>query len=185
MIYRAVVLGAAAALAGISGAAGAASAADDTVAVEWQHRHASFNYFGVTVLYSCDGLEGQVRRILVYLGARSDLKVTAGCARGPDELVHDAWVDLDFSVPVPANTAAAGALRARWTHLELSPEHPNFMSRGDCELMQTMKDMVTKNFSTQGLDYKTSCFPGELTFDGFAVKGELLETVLPKTLPPA
>jgi hypothetical protein len=184
------VLGAAAVLTGLSasGANGAALKFDaattgaDTVPVTWQRHHMTFNYFGITVLYSCDALERQVGRILTYLGARSDLKVTAsGCPRGPESPSHNAWVDADFYVPVPAsdasNTSAASTAKARWTPVDLTPSQPYFMGKGDCELVQGMKDLVTKGFAMRGLDYSTSCFPGELTNDGFVVRGDVLKVM--------
>lgn len=135
-----------------------------------------FNYFGVAVLYSCDALESQVQRILMYFGARNDLQVTAGgCPRGPEDPSHHAWVDADFFAPAPASDAdETGAVLARWTPVKLTPGHPNFMDKGDCDLVQGMKDIVTMNFTVRGLDYATACFPGELTNDGFAVTGEAL-----------
>ena len=68
------------------------SAAEDSAAAgavvtgTWVHRHASFTYWGVTALYSCDGLEDNIRALLVHLGARkNDVKVNArGCPHGPE-----------------------------------------------------------------------------------------------------
>jgi hypothetical protein len=161
---------------------GASAAAVDGVPVAWQHQRVTINYFGVTTLYTCDGLEEQIRRVLLYLGARKDLRVIGHCAYGSNVPVHDAIVDADFYVPAPVGDSAVGAAAmAQWTPLELTPRHPNFMSADDCELMQDMKDAVVKNFNLRGLDYRTSCFPNELSIDGFAVKGEALKVLAPKT----
>ncbi len=51
------------------------------VASTWQHHKVEFQYFGVTTLYTCDGLEAQVGRILQFLGARKDLQVRANALR--------------------------------------------------------------------------------------------------------
>jgi hypothetical protein len=152
----------------------------DKIPIAWQHHRTTFSYFGVTVLYSCDGLEEQVRRILLYLGARGDLKVrTRGCPHGPDAPTHNAWVDVDFHAPVPAGGGSADTVMAQWTRMELKPRHPSFLSEGDCELMQDMKDLVTGSFTVRDIDYRASCFPNPPSIDGFAVKGLTLKVAAP------
>jgi hypothetical protein len=61
----------------------------------------------------------------------------------------------------------------------VTPRRPNFMGDGDCELVQGMKDLITKNFSLRDVQYRTDCFPRQITLDGFAVKGQALRAVLP------
>ena len=64
------------------------SASGPVVAGTWVHRHANFTYWGVTALYSCDGLEDNIRSLLVHLGARKDdVKVNArGCPSAPERV---------------------------------------------------------------------------------------------------
>jgi hypothetical protein len=153
----------------------------DIVTSAWQHHKVMFSYFGFTSLYTCDGLEDQVRRILLHLGARKDVTVRASGCPGPDNTPsHSAWVDADFYTLVPAADASgAGAVNARWTPLEVTPRRPSFMGGGDCELIQEMKDLVTKNFSLRDVEYRTDCVPHEVTLDAFAVKGQALKAVPP------
>src|SRR5882762_7567558 len=67
------------------------------VAGSWQHHTVKLNYYGITALYTCSGLEDHVKDILVHFGARKDAKVRAsGCFRGPDSPSHSAWIDADF-----------------------------------------------------------------------------------------
>ena len=174
----------AAACAGSSAPAAATPAGDSaTVPITWQHQRAEFNYLGHTVLYSCDGLEDQVRRILLYFGARSDLKVSAvGCTRGAEGPTRHAWVNADFDLPVPAVGAGAGTpVRAQWAEVKLTPRQPNFMSKDDCELIDSMKDLVTHHLQLRGLEYRTNCFPGSLSEDGFAVTAQALKVAEPKS----
>jgi hypothetical protein len=150
-----------------------------SVPITWQHHHATFSYFGLTVLYSCDGLEEQVRRILLYLGARGDLKVIAtGCPDASGGPTRNAWINADFDVPVPLAGSGAPAGNpevAQWLEVTLTPKHPSFMGKGDCELIESMKDLLNNDLNIRGLDYTTSCFPGSLSDDGFNVKGEALK----------
>ena len=46
----------------------------------WQEHKGSVAYFGITSIYSCSGIEGKVRQVLLLLGARKDMSVNAiGC----------------------------------------------------------------------------------------------------------
>jgi hypothetical protein len=151
----------------------------DVVAGEWQHHKVTFSYFGITSLFTCDGLEGRVRQILLHLGARRDVKVYATGCPGPfNTPSRTAWVDADFYTLAPAAHAdGSGTVRARWTSLELTTRRPYFMGDGDCELINEMKDLITKNFSLRGIEYRTSCIPHELSLDSYAVKGQALTEV--------
>jgi hypothetical protein len=156
----------------------------DVLSSEWQHRKLGFAYSGVTTLYTCDGLEDHVRQILLYLGARKDLKVRATGCPGPfNSPSRTAFVDIDFYALVPAagrpapGAPAPATLNGHWTPLELTPRRPNFMGDGDCELMQGMKDFITKNFTLRAVEYRTSCFPHEVSLEGFSVKGQALRAL--------
>jgi hypothetical protein len=171
--------------AGWSGHAAAADAAAaapaDAVGSVWQHHKVTFNYMAFTSLYTCSGLEDQVRRILLHLGARKDVKVSAVGCPGPDNTPsRDAWVDADFYSLVPAaDEAGSDSVKARWTSLEMSPRRPSFMGDGDCELMERMKDTIIKNFSLRGVEYRTDCVPHQLWPEGYSVKGQTLQAVAP------
>src|SRR5271167_4917338 len=85
-----------------AGAAGLAFAAESAggansgvVASTWQHHTVSFPYFGRTSKYNCDALESTVRAILLHLGARRDLTVTAGGCGPANTPGRSAFVDTD------------------------------------------------------------------------------------------
>ena len=153
-----------------------AAPSTDTMSGTWQHHHLRFNYFGVTALYTCDGLEDRVGQILLHLGARKDIKVSASGCTGAHTPSRDALVALDFYALVPA-ADESGTVNARWTPLEMTPLRPRFMGGGDCELIQQMKDVITQNFSWRNLDYRTRCAPHGVTIDAFEVKGQALRAI--------
>jgi hypothetical protein len=157
------------------------ASSDGIVAGAWQHHKVTFNYFGATSLFTCGGLEGHVRELLLHIGARNDATVTAAGCPGPyDTPSRSAWVSADFYTLVPAADAGrSDTVKARWTSLEVTPRRPHFMGEGDCELMQGMKDLITQNFSLRDMQYRTSCFPNALSLDGFAIKGRALRAVPP------
>jgi hypothetical protein len=147
-------------------------------ATAWQHHKAEFNYSGFTSAYTCDGMEGKVRQIMQFLGARKGMTVNAsGCPRGLDSPSHMVWVTLEFDTLAPAAAGAATAdlVPAQWTEFRLTGQRPFFMDSGDCELIAAMKPMLTANFSLRALDYSTRCTPHEVTFADFRVKGEVLK----------
>ena|ERR1700722_2151362 len=156
----------------------AAPPAGEVVDGIWQHHQVSFNYVGITTLYSCDGLEEQVSRILLHFGARKDVHVRATGCPGPfNGPSHDAFVDANFYTLAPApaaDTAGSAAVKARWTALQLTSRNPSFMDDGDCELVREMKDLITKNFSLRNLEYRADCFPHDVTLDEFSVKVQAL-----------
>jgi len=166
-----------------------ASATDDepaggpVVAGTWEHRHASFHYDGITSLYSCSGLESNIRALLQHMGARKDLTVRAyGCPGGYDAPGRTAIVDVDFYSLVPsADAKAANSVQARWTPVTVSANHPNFIGQGDCELIHEMKDILLKNFSLRDLNYRTDCLPYQVNINDFSVEAEILEP-LPATV---
>jgi hypothetical protein len=179
--------GAVAVLAGLSCGSPSSAAAEattasppaDIVTGTWQPHKVTFSYYGITSLYTCDGLEDRVRQILLHLGARRDVKVYASGCPGPfNTPSHSAWVDADFYSLAPAADAdASDTVKARWAPMEVTARRPNFMGDGDCELMQGMKDLITKNFSLRGIEYRTNCVPHELWMDSYAVKGQALTAV--------
>ena len=179
----ALYLGAAALFGMLAVPAATSRPAGESVPSAWQHRTAQFHYFAVTTLFSCDGIEDQVRRILGYLGARKDMRVQAReCIGGPVAARNTILVYADFYVLAPvADASAAGTVNAQWGALALSSVHPGFMSDGDCELIEDMKTPITQSFSVRGLDYRTDCVPHQVITDSFAVKGELLRIFPPKS----
>jgi len=164
------------------GAATEKSAAE-SIPSAWQHHKVQFDYFGVTTLYSCDGLEVQVSRILQFFGARKDLKVQArGCIRGPNAPNNSILVFTDFYTLAPlATPSGTDTIKAQWSPLDMSAHRPSFMSEGDCELLEDMKPLISQHFSPRELDYRTNCTPREINIASYAVKGEFLRVILPIT----
>jgi hypothetical protein len=159
-------------------AADDSSAGGPVVAGTWAHHQARFSYYGITALYSCDGLEDNIRALLLLLGARKDdVKVNArGCPHGSSVPGHYAIVDVDFYSLSPSTGAdAANTVQARWVPVAMNPTHPYFMSHGDCELVDELKDIISKNFSLRDLSYRTDCVPHQVNIDDFSVKAEALK----------
>ena len=147
------------------------------VSAQWQARTLNFSYTGITSLYTCDGLEGKVRDILLVLGARKDAKVRAtGCDVGRNAPSRFAWVEAKFSSLAPGSDAsAADAVKGVWSTVEFSPTRPSYMGGGDCELMEGMREVLPKGFSLRQVQYRTTCTPHQVSLGSFAVKLEVLK----------
>jgi hypothetical protein len=152
--------------------------AEAPVLAEWAPHHVEFSYFGITTLYTCDGLESQVKRILLQLGARPDARVRASGCPGIDLPSRTAWVDADFHTLVPTTDATArDTIKARWTPKLLQAQRPNFLGYGDCELVSEMRGLISQNFSTRGLDYSAHCFPHVENPDDYQIKADVLQAL--------
>jgi hypothetical protein len=175
--FAAIILLAAASLARAAGDTSAA--AGPVVSGTWEHHHATLNYYGITALYSCDGLEQNIRSLLLYLGARKDAAVSArGCPRGSSVPSNIAIVDIDFySLSPSAEAEGANIVQARWTPVTVNPTRPYYMGRGDCELIYELKEILSKNFSLRELNYQTNCVPHQITLDAFSIQAEALKAL--------
>src|SRR5258708_30589426 len=92
----------------VVGATTDSPAGGPVVAGTWEHRHASFHYDGITSLYSCAGLESNIRALLQHLGARKDLTVRAyGCPGGDNAPGRTSLVAVAFSSLPPTSDAHA------------------------------------------------------------------------------
>ena len=143
----------------------------------WQHHQATLLYSGLTALYTCDGLEDKVRSLLLYLGARDDLKVHAFGCSSLDRPSRFASVSADFYSLVAADAGAAQTVPGQWVTLTLGPRRPDWMDDGECELVDQIKGLLTKSFSMRNLQYRTSCMPHQVTIADYNVRGQILKPV--------
>jgi len=175
---RAAAFGAAIALSGVAHSGQAPLGGGEVVPGVWQHHKITISYFGLTSAYACDALETRVRSILLLLGARKDAKVEADCPRGPDAPSHNAWITADFFNLAPADSASVpGVVKAHWAARKVTPHQPLYMGDGDCELIEQMRDLISKNFSLRDVQYRTDCVPYEITVNGFAIEAQALIAV--------
>ncbi len=153
---------------------------------QWHPQTMKFTYNGITTLYTCDGLEDKVRVILLAFGARNDarndVKVRAtGCDRGMNLPTRFAWVEANYSslVPAAADSAETGMVKGSWSPIEIAPNRPSFMGAGECELIESMRDALSKGFTLRNVQYRTSCIPHQVSLGSYAVSAEVLKTEVP------
>lgn len=149
----------------------------------WQDHELEFQFVGFTTTYSCDGLESKLRLLLTRLGARPGFTVWAyGCARGggiPDRFARArlkfatlqpasaegsvAAAAVAPAAPAPATAAApAGGVVGAWKSVEIAPNRPTELERGDCELIEQFRDRLLPLFTTRAIQNQVTCVPHEV-----------------------
>lgn len=203
-VLGAVVAGLALAIPESAQAQEAASPVDDpgVVSAVWMERDVTLQYMAFTSYYSCDGLRGQVRRILQELGARPGFKVTArNCIQqsGPEWMPA---VRIVAALPVVATPEVLAELASDASKRELvarvqgkSPDEvtaqfparpkrvkfvsggTSFVQDGDCELMEQMRDRVFGRLGVKVIDSSIRCVPRQVSLGAVRMTVEVLEPV--------
>jgi hypothetical protein len=143
----------------------------------WVPKELNFAYQGFTTTYSCDGLQDRMRRVLIKLGARPDLRVRGyGCTRlvGPDPF---AGVSIKMNVLQPAGKEGGPAVAVHWQRVDLLTglyEHDPVDAAADCELIGQIKQKVLPLFATRNVDYRSTCEWHHVLVGATRLKAEVL-----------
>lgn len=158
------------------------------VAAVWKEQHLRFFYRGRTARYSCDGLRDKVRAMLLDLGARRDLTITAlGCEDAAARVRAASMgpsLNLVFSTPALPEAAVkplhAGDLAPVNAHFEpftITSDAFRNMGVADCELVEEFAHQVLPKLVTRNLKQDISCVPYQQSGDRFLVRGEILRSL--------
>jgi hypothetical protein len=157
-------------------AAGSASAAETAgdVASVWVPKEVNFVYVGFTTKYTCDGLQAKMRRILLQLGARDDLKVTPlGCMRvnAPETTPG---VRIVMNVLQPASGTAGQTVAAHWKSVDVLADRKLVDAALDCELISQLNRDVLPLFAARHVDYSAACAANKALIGGTRLKADVL-----------
>jgi hypothetical protein len=139
----------------VGAAAGARSSAGsgNPLTAVWKEQRLDFFYMGRTSRYSCEGLRDKMRALLLDLGARRDLTVSAiGCdesaphlGRGPVgpnlRLIFSAPA-LPDAHPKPLHPGDLAPVDARYQPFTLTSDAFRNLGIGDCELVEEFARQV-------------------------------------------
>jgi len=156
------------------------SSASDATQGVWQKHEYNFQFLGFTSTYSCDGLAGKLKVLLIAAGARADAKSTAdACAGGygtPDKFAR---ASLTFHTLAPAQTGdnANTPINAVWKSIAIADRSPREVRPGDCELVEQFRDKVLPMFTTRNIDNRMTCVPNQLSGSVINLKFEVLAAV--------
>jgi hypothetical protein len=170
-------------------------AADDagSVSAVWTPKEMRFVYLGFTSKYSCDGLADRMRRILLLLGARQDLKVSpSGCSSPLGRPDPFPGVMIRMSVLEPADqdregkagganaangsTASTAPVPAHWKTIDVNSAlaRDPLWQAGQCELLEQVKQSVLPKFRTRNVVYQSTCVPNQLNVGATQLRAEIL-----------
>ena len=158
------------------------------VAAVWKEQHLSFFYMGRTSRYSCDGLRDKVRAMLLDLGARRDLEVTAiGCESSAARVrLERLSPSLNIVVSTPALPDAAAkplhpgdlaAVDARFETFTITNDPFRNMGVADCELVEEFARQILPKLVTRDLKQDITCVPFQQSGGRFLVRGRILRSL--------
>ena len=165
-----------------------ASLADDSsiappaTLAAWQQHQYTFQFYGFTTTYSCNGLADKLKLLLIAAGARSDAKSTpGGCIRGfgePDKFAQ-AYLTFYTLAPTPEKGAESARVAADWRAVTLAAHSPRDLAVGDCELVEQFHTYILPMFTTRNIDNHTTCVPNQDSGSIINLKFESLVPVAP------
>jgi hypothetical protein len=169
-------------------AADAGANTGNPVAAVWKEQHLNFFYMGRTSRYSCDGLRDKVRAMLLDLGARRDLKVTAvSCENTPARVrLESLGPSLSIVVSTPALPDAAAkplhpgdlaAADARFESFTITSDPFRNMGLADCELVEEFARQILPKLVTRDLTQDITCVPFQQSGGRFVVRGKILRAL--------
>jgi hypothetical protein len=166
-------------------ASAAAAEAGGAIAAVWKEQHIIFSYLGRTARYSCQGLRDKVGAMLIELGVRRDLQITAlgceGAAAGMQGAALGPSLGLVFSAPALPDAAAkplhAGdlaAVDARFEAFTLTHDAFRNMDIADCELVEQFAQQILPKLAARHVTQDITCVPLQRSGGRFLVRGEIL-----------
>jgi hypothetical protein len=169
--------------AGLICAAPARPADTDTgvpIAAVWKEQHINFVYAGRTSRYSCDGLRDKVRAMLLDLGARRDIRISAvGCegSMNPSLNIVVSTPALPDAAAKPLHPGDLAAVDARFEAFSITSDPFRNMEMADCELVQEFARQILPKLVTRELKRDINCVPNQQSSSRFLVRGKVLRTL--------
>jgi hypothetical protein len=165
----------------------AAAEAGGAIAAVWKEQHLRFIYMGRTARYSCEGLRDKVSAMLIELGVRRDLHITAlGCeaaAARTQVATLGPSLTIVFSAPALPDTAAKplhaadSTIDARFESFTLTNDAFRNMDAADCELVEQFARQILPKLATRHVTEDITCVPFQRSGGRFLVRGEILTTL--------
>jgi hypothetical protein len=161
--------------------------AGEAIPAVWKEQSLSFFYMGRTSRYSCEGLRDKVRAMLLDLGARRDLQLTAlGCedsAQRARLASSGPSLHIVFSTPALPDPgrkpppAGDSGVEARFEAFTITSDPFRNMGLADCELVEAFAQQILPKLATRNVKQDITCVPFQQSGGRFLVQGEILRSV--------
>jgi len=151
--------------------------APQAVAAEWREHEIIFSYQDFTTQFSCLGLREKMRQVLDVLGVRDDAKVSMyGCSAPVFSVAPAVSLKLRFATlhPIAADPPAEQVAGA-WAAVDLSRGKQRFLDRGDCALVERVRDQVLPAFAHEIVEDRTRCVPHRIDGSGPVLRLRILQ----------
>ena len=139
---------------------------DEVIDAQWKTYQVFFNFQGLDLLYTCDGLERKIRKLLILIGARGDARVESLCRdinnirdRNVRSIQRGQKLRLAFALPVPADLEdeSRDIFKARWSEVKLVGNLRKYLDANDCEMIQQFNRQVMPFLIIKGWDKPLNC----------------------------
>jgi hypothetical protein len=158
------------------------------LAAVWKEQRLSFTYMGRTSRYSCDGLRDKMHAMLMDLGARRDLKITAiGCVEArpstrlgflsPSLAVVFSSPSLPDVAAKPLHAGDLAAVDARYEPFTLTSDAFRNFGIADCELVEEFAHQILPKLATRDVKEDITCVPYQESGSRFLVRGQILRAL--------
>ena len=159
---------------GVGASAPLLAADSGDAAAVWVQKDLNFRYVGFTTKYSCDGLRDKMRRVLLQLGARDDLKVSGYGCIGVNSPETTPGVRISMHVLQQASASAGQTVAAHWKTVDLLADRTVVDAGLDCELVAQLDRDVLPLFAPRHVDYSAACSVNNPLVGGTRLKADVL-----------
>ena len=157
----------------------------EVIEAQWQVHQVRFQYMGLSTMYTCDGIENSLLRLLKLIGARDDARVEAKCV---NQLQARRFhrVLLAFAMPVPADKSdlSKEVFPAQYEEVRVVGSISRLLNGGDCELLEEFERKVMPQLKVSKLGRKIRCIPNRREFNSLRYRVSALKKVENEELEP-
>ena len=157
----------------------------ETIEAQWQVHQVRFQYMGLSTMYTCDGIENSLLRLLKLLGARDDARVETKCV---NQLQARRFhrVLMAFAMPVPADKSdlSKEIFPAQYEEVRVVGSRSRLLNGGDCELLEEFERKVMPKLKVNKLGRKIRCIPNRREFNSLRYRVSALKMVETEELEP-
>jgi hypothetical protein len=131
----------------------------ETVSARWQPYQIKFHFSSFDTYYSCDGIAGKMKSLLLAIGARNDVRIEDSCFGQSSQVQLDHRLLVAFALPVVAdnNDNPEDIFPARWRDVQIRKNRPRYLDGGDCELVEHFIGQILPQLITRDIQNKIRC----------------------------
>ena len=145
---------------------------------QWEVHQVRFRFIGLSTAYTCDSIEGSLKRLLKLLGARDDVRAESSCTNY-NNVQRFHRVRLAFAMPVPADKTdiSRKIIPAEWQEVRIIGRSSRYLDPGECELLEQFERQVLPLLQAHNLKKKIRCATYHRRFNTMRLRLMALKTL--------